>query len=90
MSGKYGKKQMNFQCMENKLLEMQKARMKMFFEKNFNDEENTLISWKELQEQLGPERREFDKVIGELEEEKSCGDMCQKNKIIMNIVTQVG
>ena len=39
MCGKCGKRQMKFQFMENKLLEMEKTRMRMFFENDVSDDE---------------------------------------------------
>ena len=39
MCGKCGKKQMKFQTMEHPLLDLEKARMRMFFDKDFKDEE---------------------------------------------------
>jgi len=44
--GKCGKKQMNFQYMENKLMEMEKQRMEMFM--NFEDEEEEEVEEVEL------------------------------------------
>ena len=53
MCGKCGKKQMKFQTMENKLLEMEKVRMRMFFENDFKDEEeDTYFDLEELKEHL--------------------------------------
>ena len=54
MCGKCGKRQMKFQTMENKLLEMEKVRMRMFFENDVSDdeEEDTYFDLKEMKEHL--------------------------------------
>ena len=54
MCGKCGKRQMNFQTMEDTLLEMEKVRMRMFFENNVSDdeEEDTYFDLKEMKEHL--------------------------------------
>jgi len=45
--GKCGKKQMKFQYMENKLMEMEKQRMEMFFQEDYDDEEEYDEEYKE-------------------------------------------
>ena len=45
--GKCGKKQMKFQYMENKLMEMEKQRMEMFCQEDFDDEEEYDEEYKE-------------------------------------------
>ena len=49
--GKCGKKQMKFQQMENKLLEMEKQRMEMFLE-NEDEKHDTYFDLTELKEHL--------------------------------------
>ena len=51
MCGRCGKKQMKFQYMENKLMEMEKRRVKMFFEEN-DEDEDTFFDLMELKEHL--------------------------------------
>ena len=51
--GKCGKKQMKFNYMENKLMEMERARMAMFLEDNEDkEEEETFFELEELKEHL--------------------------------------
>ena len=51
--GKCGKKQMKFNYMENKLMEMERARMAMFLEDNEEkEEEETFFELEELKEHL--------------------------------------
>ena len=45
--GKCGKKQIKFQYMENKLMEMEKQRMEMFFQTDDDDEEEYDEEYKE-------------------------------------------
>ena len=72
MCGKCGKKQMKFQEMENKLLEIEKARMKMFLDNESSDdkdEEDTYFDLKELKDHLKemtPEKRKDAKQFEQL------------------------